>query len=603
LLSELTIQDFAIIDRLHLRFGPGFNVLTGETGAGKSIIIDAVSLLLGGRADVEVIRSGTSGSYIEGLFILDQEAQAAVNRLLEQDGLQGDDPAILALSREIRLEGRNVCRVNGRSVSLRILSSIGELLVDIHGQTEHLSLMRVREHIELLDRYGDLWGLREQIASVVQQLRGIRRELADLRRDERELARRVDLLQYQVSEIDGARLDPGEPSELSQERTRLANAEQLQELASETYHALYEGNEEQAAAVDLLQIAARALAGLARLDPSTASLSEAAEAASYQLEDLADSVRDYRDGIEFNPRRLLQVEDRLALIHNLQRKYGDTVEEVLAFAERARRELETIEHSEERIAELETEEDRLLHKIGQIGAELSTRRREAGERLAASVKAELDELSMARAEFGVEIAWRDDPEGAFVEGRRVAFDLTGLDRVEFLVAPNIGEPLKPLVRIASGGETSRLMLALKTVLAQADRTETLIFDEIDAGIGGRVGSVVGEKLWGLTVRDGLPARRHQVLCVTHLPQLACYGDLHLYVRKEIVGDRTVTAAQPVEGAEREQEIAGMLGAITERTRASAREMLLASQKDKEQRNQRVPIARCASVSGLSVDRE
>jgi DNA repair protein RecN (Recombination protein N) len=556
-------------------------VLTGETGAGKSIIIDAVSMLLGGRAGTEVIRSGSERTIIEGSFVLDQEAQATVNSLLEVDGLEGDDPAILSVGREIRLEGRNVCRINGRSVSLKVLSAIGERLVDIHGQTEHLSLMRVREHVDLLDRFGDLWPLREQVGELVQTLRAVRRKLSDQRRDERELARRVDLLQYQVSEIDAARLDPDEEPELAQERTRLANAEQLQVLADEAYHALYEGSEEQAAAVDLLQMAVRALAGLARLDPSTTTLGEAAEALSYQFEDLTASIRDYRDSIEFNPRRLAQVEDRLALIHNLQRKYGDTVHDVLAFAERARQELESIEHSEERIAELEAEEERLLREIGQAGAALSARRREAGERLAAGIEAELEELSMARAEFGVEIAWRDDPEGAYVGGRRVAFDLTGLDRVEFLVAPNVGEPLKPLVRIASGGETSRLMLALKTVLAQADRTATLIFDEIDAGIGGRVGAVVGQKLWGLTLGDGSRARCHQVLCVTHLPQLASFGDLHLFVCKDVVGDRTVTAVQPLEGAEREQEIAGMLGAVTDRTRASAREMLLASKKAKE----------------------
>jgi DNA repair protein RecN (Recombination protein N) len=518
--------------------------------------------------------------------------------LLEQDGLEGDDPAILGLAREIRLEGRNVCRVNGRAVSLKILGSIGEHLVDIHGQTEHLSLMRVREHIDLLDRYGNLWASREQVADLVQQLRRVRRELADLRRDERELARRVDLLQYQVSEIEAARLSSGEEQELAQERTRLANAEQLQELAGEAYRAIFEGVEEQVAAVDLLQVAARALVGLARLDPSVESLGEAAETVSYQLEDLAASLRDYRDGIEFNPRRLVQVEDRLTLIYNLKRKYGDAIEDVLAFAQRARRELETIEHSEERIAELEAEENRLRREIGQAGIALSLQRREAGERLAAGIETELDQLSMARAKFAVSVDWRDDPQGAYVDGaflsgpggpdpssvdgRYVACDLTGLDRVEFLVAPNVGEPLKPLVRIASGGETSRLMLALKTVLAQADRTPTLIFDEIDAGIGGRVGAIVGQKLWGLTVGEG-SACRHQVLCVTHLPQLASYGDLHLHVHKDIVEDRTVTAVDPLGGGDREREIAYMLGSVTEQTRASAREMLLASQGDKKRR--------------------
>jgi DNA repair protein RecN (Recombination protein N) len=576
-LSELTIHSFAIIDKLTLKFAPGFNVLTGETGAGKSIIIDAVSLLLGGRGEADVIRSGADQATVEGTFLLDGEAQAHVNPLLAEDGLEGDDAGVLLLGREIRHSGRNVCRVNGRAVSLKVLERIGECLVDIHGQTEHLSLMRVREHVDLLDRYGGLWPLRDQVAGLVRELRTVRRELADLRRDERELARRVDLLQYQVHEIGAARLQPGEEEELSQERARLANAEQLAALAGEAYHALYESDEDQAAAVDLLQGAARALAGLARLDASqsAAALGKGAEGIGYQLEDLAESVRAYRDGIESNPERLNQVEERLALIRNMRRKYGDSIGEVLAFAERAGRELETIEHSGERIAELEMEEDRLLHDIGRLGGDLSAQRREAGERLAAGIEAELEELSMARARFGVDLAWNEAADGAYAGERRIAFDSTGLDRVEFLVSPNVGEPPKPLVRIASGGETSRLMLALKTVLAQADRTPTLIFDEIDAGIGGRVGAVVGQKLWGLTVGNGGKVRSHQVLCVTHLPQLASYSDLHLHVRKGIVDDRTVTTVHALAGDDQEQELASMLGADTAKTRASAREMLAA----------------------------
>ena len=580
MLTELIVRDFAIIDELHVRFAQGFNVLTGETGAGKSIIVDAVSLVLGGRADAEFIRAGASQATIEGIFALDDEAESVIGPLLDQDGLEGDDPAFLILARELRREGRNVCRVNGRAVSLKVLSAIGRYLVDIHGQTEHLSLMRVGEHVNLLDRYAELWPQRKQVADLVRQLQAVRGELAALRRDERELARRVDLLQYQVGEIEAAHLEVGEDLELAQERTRLANAEQLRDLADGAQIALYEGGEERESALDQLQASVRALSGLARLDPSTEGLRESAEALGYQLEDLSNSLREYRDRIEFDPRRLNQVEERLALIHGLQRKYGDQIEDVLAFADRARGELETIEHSEERIAELEADEERLLGAVGAAGAELSDRRREAGERLSAGIEAELEELSMARARFGVGLAWRDDPEGADVDERRVAFDTTGLDRVEFLIAPNVGEPLKPLVRIASGGETSRLMLALKTVLAQADRTPTLIFDEIDAGIGGRIGAVVGQKLWNLTVGDGQTVRSHQVLCVTHLPQLASYGDLHFHVRKGVVGDRTITSIQPLDCEEREQELAGMLGAITDQTLASAREMVTAGEAAK-----------------------
>jgi DNA repair protein RecN (Recombination protein N) len=413
-LSELSIRNFAIIDEILLNFGPGFNVLTGETGAGKSIIIDAVSLLLGGRGEADVIRSGADQATVEGVFVLDEEVRAVVDPLLEQDGLEGDNAELLILAREIRREGRNVCRVNGRAVALKVLAEIGQHLVDIHGQTEHLSLMRVREHVDLLDRYGELWPLREQLAGRVRELRELRRELASLRRDERELARRTDLLQYQVGEIEAARLQTGEEEELTRERTRLANAEQLQTLADEAYQALYEGGEEQAAAVDLLQASSRALGGLARLDPATLSLGEAAEALSYQLEDLAESLREYRDRIEFNPRRLNLIEERLGLIHGLERKYGEGIEEVLAFADRARRELESIEHSEERIAELEVEEDGLLHQIGRLGLELSERRRSAGERLAAGIEGELEQLSMARARFGVELAWRGAEDGGSV---------------------------------------------------------------------------------------------------------------------------------------------------------------------------------------------
>jgi len=585
MLNELTIRDLAIIDHLQLSFAPGFCVLTGETGAGKSIIIDAVSLLLGGRAEADIIRAGADQALVEGVFSLDDETACRLRPVLEQEGLEGDPPELLTLGREIRRGGRNVCRVNGRAVSLKVLSGIGEQLVDIHGQTEHLSLMRAHQHVDLLDRFGGLWPLREQVAALVRKLRSARKELVDLRQGERELAHRMDLLRYQVSEIEAAHLRAGEKQDLSLERVRLTHAEQLAQLADEAYFTVYEGEDDRRSAIDLVQEAARAVAGLVRLDASKADLHGALVSVSDQLNDVARALRDYRESIEFNPARLDQVEERLALIHNLERKYGDGIEGILAFESEARRRLETIEHSGERIAELAAEEDGLLHSIGRIGAELSAQRRAAGDRMAAGIEAQLDELSMARARFGTQVAWRDDPEGAFVEGKRVAFDLGGLDQVEFMIAPNVGEGLKPLVKIASGGETSRLMLALKTVLALADRTPTLIFDEIDSGIGGRVAAVVGKKLWALTAGDRAPAYRHQVLCVTHLPQLASFGDQHLRVTKGMVGDRTVTQVRLLEGQLREEEIAAMLGTVTDRTYASAREMLAASEVEKQRRRQ------------------
>jgi DNA repair protein RecN (Recombination protein N) len=574
LLVELNIKNFAIIDELNLRFSPGFNVLTGETGAGKSIIIDAVSTLLGGRAESEYIRAGTAESQVEGIFHLDEAMQAAILPLLKEDGLEGEDEKTLILAREIRRSGRNICRVNGRAITLGTLERIAQRLVDIHGQSEHLSLLRVREHVNLLDRYADLWPLRSQVADKVSALRQVQRELKELLRDERELARRADLLEYQVQEIAAARLEVGEEEDLEAERNRLANAERLTEWTDEAYRALGEGEEGQPSAIDLLGLVVRNLTSLEKIDPSLAERRRVAEEVSYQLEDLTQSLRAYRDQIEYDPVRLRQVEERLDLIHSLKRKYGDSIEEILAFGQQAQRELEAITHSEERVEELQAEEDRFLHEIGDWAAQLSAQRQEAGGRLSAAIEAELGDLNMERARFGVSIEQSEDAEGVWVGDKRYAFDSTGIDRVEFLIAPNVGEPLKPMVKIASGGETSRLMLALKTVLSAADETPTLIFDEIDQGIGGRVGGVVGYKLWGLSPK-------HQVLCVTHLPQLAGYGDIHYKVDKKVVGERTVAFVQELEMDGRLEELAQMLGTATEVTRQSAQEILKEVKKAKE----------------------
>jgi DNA repair protein RecN (Recombination protein N) len=446
--------------------------------------------------------------------------------------------------------------------------------VDIHGQSEHLSLLRVREHVNLLDRYADLWPLRSQVADKVFALRQVQRELQELLRDERELARRADLLEYQVQEIAAARLEVGEEKELEAERNRLANAERLTQLTDEAYRALGEGEEGQFSAIDLLGLVVQNLTNLEKIDSSLTERRRAAEEVSYQLEDLVQSLRAYHDQIEYDPVRLRQVEERLDLIHSLKRKYGDSIEEILAFGQQAQRELEAITHSEERVEELQAEEDRLLHEIGDLAAQLSAQRREAGDRLAEAIEAELADLNMERARFGVSIEQSENADGVWVSDKRYAFDSTGMDRVEFLIAPNVGEPLKPMAKIASGGETSRLMLALKTVLSAADETPTLIFDEIDQGIGGRAGGVVGYKLWSLSPQ-------HQVLCVTHLPQLAGYGDTHYKVDKKVVGERTLAFAQELDIDGRLEELAQMLGTATEVTRQSAQEILEEVEKIKE----------------------
>jgi len=574
MLTELNIVDFAIIDKLTLKFAPGFNVLTGETGAGKSIIIDAVTLLLGGRADTTVLRTGSDRARVEGVFRLSAQMRAEIDPILEREGLEGDDPDMLTMGREIRGNGRSFCRVNGSTVNLSLLEEVARSLVDIHGQNEHLSLMRVKQHQVFLDRYAGLEAQREQVAAQVQRLRNIRQELAALQRDEQYLARRIDQLSFQVEEIVAANLRPGEEDELNIERNRLANAEQLSQLTNEVYHLLVEGDEpEQGSVADFLGQISRAVNNLARLDQTWNEQRQMVENITYQVEDLAGFVRDYNDSIDFNPNRLQEIEERLSLIFNLKRKYGNSIPEIIAFGQRAQTELDNISHSEERIQQLQEKEEALRHKIGQLALTLSQARRQAAQTLARAVETHLADLGMAQARFEADMQWIDSPDGVYVNTgdaapRTLACDERGLDRVEFLIAPNPGEAPKPLVKVASGGETSRIMLALKTVLAGADDTPTLIFDEIDQGIGGRVGGIVGQKLWGLAHKGN-----HQVLCVTHLPQIAGFAEVHYHVAKQVVNGRTQTGVAQLTGAPQIDELAQMLGVLSDSTRQSAREIL------------------------------
>ena len=456
MLTELRIHDLAIIDRLDLTFGPGFNVLTGETGAGKSIIIDAVNLLLGDRASADVVRAGAERTEVEGGFQLAPSVAARLAPTLAEHGLEGDQPDLLVLAREVRANGRSVARINGRGVTTALLGEIGGLLVDVHGQGEHLSLLREREHIGLLDRYAGLNGQAAQVAELVRRVRGVRRDLEGLRQDERERARRIDLLMYQVEEIRAVGLKPGEEKALEQERRRLANAEQLASLSNDALTLISGGDEEQPGALDALGLAEQTLARLARVDPGAAPLAEQLGEAAALLDDLARELAHYRDNIEFSPQRLAEVEERAHLIHGLQRKYGDTIADVLAYGARAATELETISHAEERIAELEAEETTVLAELGRLGAALSAARRTAGERMGRAIEAELADLQMVKARFAVSISWAEDPSGAVVDaadaaaaGRsagRYGFDSHGLDTVAFLVSANPGEPLKPLAK-------------------------------------------------------------------------------------------------------------------------------------------------------------
>jgi DNA repair protein RecN (Recombination protein N) len=539
MLTELHVRDFAIIDLLDLEFSPGLNVLTGETGAGKSIIVDCIALLLGDKAEVNMVRAGAQAALIEGTFSIEGRLRKQITTRLSEHGLESDQSDQVTLGREVRAGGRSICRVNGRSVSQSALRELGELLVDVHGQSEHLSLLRVKEHVNLLDGFANTWELRQQVAERVTELRGVRRQIDDIQRNERERARRVDMLKFQVEEIQSAKLKAGDEAALAEEHTRLSNAETLAAFADEAYGALYDGSRDSPAALDQIAQAMRALAHLERYDKQFEEYGKSLGEANAILEEVARTLRDYREAIEFNPQRLQKVEDRLEQLKKLKRKYGESIEAVIAFGEQAMHELDQIEHGSERVEQLQEREAKLLAEISEIAGELSKKRQTAAKKLAKGIEGELNDLRMGGARFEVCFTPQEP-------------DTSGVDRIEFMIAPNMGEGLKPLVKVASGGETARLMLALKATLSQADSTPTLIFDEIDQGIGGRVGTTVGEKLWGL-------ARAHQVLCITHLPQLASFGDAHYKVQKLAQEGRTATLVSALDRKTRLDELAQMLG--------------------------------------------
>ncbi len=566
MLTELHIQNFAIIDKLDLRFDSGLIILTGETGAGKSIILDAVVMLIGGKADTTFVRTDSDAAFVEALFQLTGPEKEAVHFILNREELM-DDPNYVTLMREVRKEGRSVARINGRTVNVGLLKELGALLIDIHGQAEHLSLLDPRAHLGLLDRYAEVGLPLGDYRQTYRTLLNLRRELSDLRKAQSDADRRIEILTYQAEEIESARLKAGEDEELRKERDRLANAESLAQNAQEALAVLDEGSPETPAATDLIGQAAQALATLAKIDEGQTQLAEQAELLLETISDVIHSLRDYLEEIEFNPKRLEDVEERLDVIHTLTRKYGGNISAVIAYGAEARKQLETITGAAERINELEMQEAKLLEKLARQGGTLSEKRKSAATEMGKGIEAELNDLKMQSARFGVDFQTKPDVNGIpMTDGTRIAFDQNGFDRAEFLIAPNPGEGLKPLAKIASGGETSRLMLGLKNVMAKADEVPSLIFDEIDQGIGGRVGLVVGHKLWNLS-------RTHQVFCVTHLPQLAAFGDQHYQVQKIVDNGRTLTRVENLNGEARLLELSQMLGEVGEGTLRSAHELM------------------------------
>ncbi|MCY3979253.1 MAG: DNA repair protein RecN [Chloroflexi bacterium] len=579
MLEELRIRNFAVIDRLELQFGAGFNVITGETGAGKSILIDAVELLLGARADPDFVRAGGERCLIEGLIKLDARTRTSVMALLQREDLVDEaDPDYLTLMREIRRRGRSTARINGITVRSELLNEVGSLLFDIHGQSGHLSLFRPRHHIDLMDRYADLLDPRAGLAALVSELTQVQAERRARQEDKEALQRRADLLRHEVAEIHAAELDSDEDLDLPAKRHRLANSEQLATLASEA--ALLLNDDERRgglSAVDALMGVATALAKLARIDPNMTDEQELAESLAQQAQELALTLSRYAADVEYDPQRLNELEERLELIRTLKRRHRvDSISELLAYAERAAAELASIDESDERLAQLSQQQDRLLRHIGDISARLSQARAEAGASLSTAVVRELADLRMERAQFDVLLAQAEHRAGCIVGDKRYKFDGAGIDDVEFMLSANPGEPLRPLAKVASGGEAARIMLALKRVLTAADQTPILIFDEVDQGIGGRIGAVVGEKLWSLS-------KEHQVLCVTHLPQLASYADVHFQAQKELGAEHAATRVRRLDDDDaRISELAAMLGTAGAAGMESAREILAAARGRKRQ---------------------
>lgn len=579
MLVELNIRNFAIISQLKIEFGRGFNILTGETGAGKSIILDAVSLILGGRADTTFIRAGSKAASVEALFTLDGTVQALMHPILSQYDLidEDSDEKELLISRELKETGRNVCRINGFTTRTSVLREIGEILIGIHGQGEHLALLKAKAHLPLLDAYANATADVEGLGKVVREVQGLQKEQAELRAN-RDLTRnRIEMLKFKVEEIDAANLVSGEDEELSKERDRLANTDQLMRSTAESLSLLtgFENSDGDTMSIsDLVGQLEGSLSLLSKLDPTQEELLGRVQGVVSELDDVSSTLRTYEDNLEHDPARLTQIEERIDLINRLKKKYGGDIDEIVKGRDDAHQELDKLENSDERLEELDGLIEASLRKVGKQSQHLSKKRRAAGEKLAREVEKELGDLRMT-ARFGVDFQEVEDPEGAFVGDRRLKFDVTGTDRVEFMLSANPGEPLKPMEKVASGGETARIMLALKTALARVDSTPTLIFDEIDQGIGGRIGAVVGEKLWSLSGRSN-----HQVICVTHLAQMAGFGDIHFHVHKSEAEGRTSTAVRQLDHQERVDELADMLGLKDDLAKVNARSLLKEAEKVK-----------------------
>lgn len=568
MLLELSITNLAIIDYTRIQFQDGLNAITGETGAGKSILLDALGAVLGVRVSSDLVRTGAKSALVEGQFELPPQGFELILELLEASGIEHDPTEALILTREISANGRSSARINGRMVTASQLNAVGSLLVDIHGQSDHLSILDPDEQRRILDRYAGLEDLRERASEAISYWRSARRALAELNTGSREREQRRDLLSFQVNEIDEIAPESGEDESLRRERDVLQNADQLRNSALSAVEALT-GESSEVNAVTQLREMEHSVQEAAALDSGAQSLGERATEIMVLAEELARDLRDYAEAIEGDPERLQAVDDRFNSLQVLKRKYGATLDDVIAYRDKAAQELEELSADKYDPAALNERLEKAAAVARSQVPKLSTERAKAAKSLAKATMQSIADLHMGSSEVEIRVEQIEEDDGLKLDdGRVVRVDGSGIDTISFLIAPNIGEALKPIGRIASGGETARMMLAIKSILSDVDETPTLVFDEIDVGVGGRSGQMVGEKLWSLT-------DRHQVIVISHLAQIAAFADKHFRITKHEQEGRIVSEVEELDPPTREEELAAMLDGIpaTPESLANARAML------------------------------
>ena len=560
MLSLLHIENIALIQSADIRFEPGFNVLTGETGAGKSIVIDSIGAVLGERTSRELIRTGAKSALVTAVF-----TQVPPLPWLEENGFPTGEEELL-LQRELQGDGRNVCRIDGKLVTVAQLRELGRQLLNIHGQHDGQQLLDPASHLGYLDQFGGCQPLLESYQESYRKWHDIRREMDKLQMDEAERSRRVDTLNYQIQELERAQLKAGEDEELSARRTLLRSAGRLMEAVQSAEFAL-SGDEDRDGACSLIAQAEGEVQGVSSISPELSELSEKLTALRCAADDAADTLRDLSRSFDFSPGELDQVEERLDLLYRLRKKYGPTVEDMLSYLDRCRKELDQIQYADDTLARLEKDLKKAQKEAARRGEVLSQARREAAGALQARVQEELRQLDMPKVQFQTEFT----PKGG-----EAGMDETGLDEVQFLMSANLGEALKPIQKVASGGELARIMLALKNVLAEGDQIGTLVFDEVDTGVSGRAAQKVAEKMAQV-------ARGKQVLCVTHLPQIAAMADTHFSVQKGERDGRTYTRLERLDRSQRREELARLIGgaSITPSLLESAEELLRQAEQQKQ----------------------